>query len=561
MPQSSYNGSVLTGLIKRLTLHFFNAVKTNQTQHLSFRLIYIIAMKKLSVLLLTLCISLEGFSQSTYSDIAPILYRNCTSCHRPGGGAPFSMLTYNEISAWAPSMIHTLIYSEMPPWAADTSYMHFVNERPISQADKNALLAWIYDGALEGDPALLPPPPVYPKHQLNGVPDTVLQTTTFYSNAGANDAYNTIVTPLQLSQSRFIRAIELVPSDPSLIHHSLITADSLGRIAIDTSGNAFTISGAVPIGTWAPGSMPIVYPNSPELKMGIELPAYGEIAMQIHTPAGTLGQAVNVELRLYFYPKNETGIRPVYDFVPLQYWGNDFTIGAGQVKIFSTERWTGPQEISIFSAFPHSHQICTEILNYAYDPLGVDTIPLIKIDRWDFEHQEYYYFQNLVKIPVTYKYHADHTYDNTAQNHHNPNDPPQVISVGYNTDDEMLFDGFQYVIYQPGDENINVDSILKNDPLLNVIGIDETDIGYKTSSYVYPNPMKDKATIHFSSRDDNWSLYSLEAVNVRGQKVHLNSKMVDGAFEISKDELSAGMYFYQISRKDRKISAGRIIIQ
>ena len=458
-------------------------------------------------------------------------------------------------------MIHTLIYSEMPPWGADTSYRHFVNERPISQSDKNALLNWIYDGALEGDPALLPPPPVYPQHLLNGVPDTIVQMTTFYSNADTADAYNTIVTPLQLSQSRFIRAIELVPADPSLIHHSLITADTRGSIAIDTSGNAFTVNGSIAIGTWAPGSMPIVYPNSPDLKMGIQIPANGEIGMQIHTPAGTLGQAVNVELRLYFYPENETGIRPVFDFVPLQYWGSDFWIGAGQIKSFSVEKWSGPQEISIFSAFPHSHQICTEILNYAYDPAGTDTIKLIKIDRWDFEHQEYYYFKNLVKVPLGYKYHSDHTFDNTASNHHNPNDPPKVISVGYSTDDEMLFDGFQYVLYQPGDENINVDSILKNDPLLNIIGIDEPEINYETSSYVYPNPVIDEARIHFSAPDESWSQYKLEVVNIKGQQVEIQSETMEGSFRIHRGHLKAGMYFYQIKRKDRNVSAGKILVR
>ncbi len=518
-------------------------------------------MKKLSFYLLILFISLDGLAQSTYSDIAPILYKNCTSCHRPGGGAPFSMLSYKKISPWTTSMIHMLVYNEMPPWGADTSYMHFVNERPISQLDKNALLSWIYDGALEGDTALLPPPPAYPKHMLNGVPDTVFKMTRFYSNAGTNDAYNTIVTPLLLSQSRYIRAIELVPANPSLIHHSLITAGPQGQIAIDTSGNAYTVNGAIQIGTWAPGSMPIVYPNSPELKMGIELPANGEIAMQIHTPKGTLGQAIDVELRIYFYPKNELGIRPVYDFVPLQYWGSDFWIGAGQIKSFSVEKWSGPKEISIFSAFPHSHQICTEILNYAYDPLGTDTIRLIKIDRWDFEHQEYYYYKNLVKIPLGYKYHSDHTFDNTAQNHHNPNDPPVVISVGYNTDDEMLFDGFQYIDYQAGDENINVDSILKNDPLLNIIGIDESMLSEGINSYVYPNPMEDNATIHFGHRDKNWQSYTLEVVDMKGQKVNMHARLENGAFQISKGRLSPGMYFYQISKDYQKLSAGRILVK
>lgn len=516
-------------------------------------------MKKIKILILTSFISLLGFSQTTYTDIAPVLYKNCTSCHRPGGGAPFSMLTYNDASPWSTSMMLALQHGDMPPWGADTSYMHFVNERPITQADKAAIMQWVYDGALEGDPTQLPPPPSYPQHLLNGAPDTVIKMTTFYSNAGANDAYNVMVTPLALGQSRYVRAMELVPSDPTLIHHSLITADVLGTIPIDTSGSAFTVAqGSIAIGTWAPGSLPIVYPNSPQLKMGIELPANGELIMQIHTPAGTLGQAIEMELRLYFYPVNEPGIRKVYDFVPLQYWASDFWIGPEQVKSFSVEK-IQTTDISIFSAFPHSHQICTEILNYAYHPVTGDTVPLIKIDKWDFEHQEYYYYKNLVKIPKLYRFHSDHTFDNTSQNHHNPNSPPQLITVGYYTDDEMLFDGFQYITYQQGDENLNIDSILKNDPLLNTIGIDESS--FAIASSVHPNPMVDKSIIELNDKSGDWRTYALEVYNLKGQKVDMNHRIIEGSFEINKGSLSPGMYFYQISKESKKISAGKIIVQ
>ena len=456
-------------------------------------------------------------------------------------------------------MLIALQHGDMPPWGADTSYMHFVNERPITQVGKDAIIQWVFDGALEGDPTKLPPPPVYPQHLLNGTPDTVIQMARFYSNAGTTDAYNIMVTPLALGQSRFIRAMELVPADPTLIHHSLITADVAGAIPIDTSGSAFTNpQGNIAIGTWAPGSLPIVYPNSPQLKMGIELPANGELIMQIHTPSGTLGQAVDMELRLYFYPVNESGLREVHDFVPLQYWANDFWIGPEQVKSFSVEQ-IQTQDISIFSAFPHSHQICTEILNYAYHPTTLDTIPLIKIDKWDFEHQEYYYYQNLVKIPKIYRFHSDHTFDNTSQNHHNPNSPPQLISVGYYTDDEMLFDGFQYISYQPGDENIDIDSILKNDPLLNTIGIEESSLAIESS--VNPNPMIDKSKIKFSALGNNWKSYSLEVINSKGQKVNMKNELKEGCFEIDKGNLSPGVYFYQISNEYRKVSAGKIIVQ
>lgn len=516
-------------------------------------------MRKLSTITL-LFFGLFLSAQSTYNDIAPILYKNCTSCHRPGGGAPFSMLSYASISPWTTSMLHVLQHSEMPPWAVDTSYIHFVNERQITKEDKDSLLTWIFDGSLQGDPALQPPTPLYPLRQLGGTPDTVVQMLKFKSNAGSTDSYNTIAVPLTLGQNRFLRAVELVPSNPQLIHHSLIVADFAGGITIDTSGNAYTVPGSIAIGTWAPGSMPIVYPKSPEIKMGIELPANGEIGMNIHTPKGTAGQLVDIQVRLYFYPHNETGVRQVFDFVPLQYWDNDFVIPAGQIKSFSVEEPAPSQSISIFSAFPHSHQICTEIINYAYNPQTNDTIPLMKIDRWDFEHQEYYYYKNLVKLSPSFILHSEHTYDNTSLNHHNPYSPPRLIRAGFNTDDEMLYDGFQFVRYQTGDENINIDSILKNDPLI-VLGIPEETTKPRVTSVVTPNPVQNNGTIviHYKGIDIENS--SFRVYNQQGQNVELNYRFEEGNIQFSKAKLAAGMYFYEVVTQGNRITSGRIIFE
>lgn len=516
-------------------------------------------MRKLSIITL-LFFGLFLSAQSTYNDIAPILYKNCTSCHRPGGGAPFSMLSYASISPWTTSMLHVLQHSEMPPWAVDTSYIHFVNERQITKEDKDSLLTWIFDGSLQGDPALQPPTPLYPLRQLGGTPDTVVQMLKFKSNAGSTDSYNTIAVPLNLGQNRFLRAVELVPSNPQLIHHSLIVADFAGGITIDTSGNAYTVPGSIAIGTWAPGSMPIVYPKSPEIKMGIELPANGEIGMNIHTPKGTAGQLVDIQVRLYFYPHNETGVRQVFDFVPLQYWDNDFVIPAGQIKSFSVEEPAPSQSISIFSAFPHSHQICTEIINYAYNPQTNDTIPLMKIDRWDFEHQEYYYYKNLVKLSPSFILHSEHTYDNTSLNHHNPYSPPRLIRAGFNTDDEMLYDGFQFVRYQTGDENINIDSILKNDPLI-VLGIPEETTKPRVTSVVTPNPVQNNGTIVIHYKGINIENSSFRVYNQQGQNVELNYRFEEGNIQFSKAKLAAGMYFYEVVTQGNRITSGRIIFE
>jgi len=518
-------------------------------------------MKKITLLLIACSFCLFGTSQTTYNDIAPTLYKNCTSCHRPGGGAPFSMLTYSSIFPWTNAMFNALQSGEMPPWAPDTTYLHFFNERPISQADKDTILAWIAGGALQGNPSLLPPPPIYPQYLLNGTPDVIVQMNPFNSNASTNDAYNTFVIPSGIAQSRHIRAIELVPGNANLVHHVIMMADTAGDILADTSGTSFVTMGDISIGGYAPGANPILFPNTNQLKMGVEIPANADIILNMHTPKGTLGQTITVEVRIYLYPIAEPGIREVYSFTPLQYWGNDFWIGPGQIKTFSTEQQTFPFDISLYSSFPHSHNICTEILNYAYNTTPVDTIKLMKVNHWDFEHQEYYYYKNLVKIPTGYTYHADHRYENTNTNHNNPFNPPQLITVGPNSTDEMLFDGFQFITYLPGDELINVDSILGEDSLINYpVYIEKHNLEFN-NSYVSPNPMINKSAIYFDHIHSNWSRYSLHVWTLDGKKIKLPYDVKEGYFEIQKGKLSPGLYLYGIMDNHNNLSSGKFIIQ
>ncbi|MEI7669942.1 MAG: FlgD immunoglobulin-like domain containing protein, partial [Pseudomonadota bacterium] len=69
------------------------------------------------------------------------------------------------------------------------------------------------------------------------------------------------------------------------------------------------------------------------------------------------------------------------------------------------------------------------------------------------------------------------------------------VVAGVNTNDEMLFDSFQWLTYQPGDELINVDSLLALDPLL---GITENAVAKNDlKSYAYPNPFENNVNIGY----------------------------------------------------------------
>src|SRR5881397_2841006 len=107
-------------------------------------------------------------------DVAPILYKNCTNCHRPGEIGPMSLLTYADARPWARSIATRVTTGTMPPWYADPAHGEYLNDRRLSASDKEAILQWVSDGAPEGDPKDLPPQPKYAEGWMIGEPDVVL---------------------------------------------------------------------------------------------------------------------------------------------------------------------------------------------------------------------------------------------------------------------------------------------------------------------------------------------------------------------------------------------------
>ncbi|MGZ4116345.1 MAG: FlgD immunoglobulin-like domain containing protein, partial [Bacteroidia bacterium] len=446
----------------------------------------------------------------------------------------------------------------------DTTYSRFSHERLISASDRAAILNWIATGATKGDTTLAPTPPTYSQYQLAGTPDLELTIPTFTSNATTTDSYVCFSMPSGLTQNRIVRAYEIIPGNPSIVHHVIVNADTMGTTTSDLSGTCYTASGDFSLGGYAPGAPPTVFPSIPPLKMGITVKAGSRIVLQIHYPAGTAGQQDSTKVRIYFYPIGTTGIRPVYVTTPLQNWA--LNIPANTVQTFTSQYPSSggiPYAISMFSTFPHSHKIATTIVNYAYS--GVDTIPFIKINNWDFNWQGYYTFNHMVKVPAGYKLFSKHIYDNTSSNPHNPSSPPVNVHAGVNTNDEMLFDSFQWLVYQPGDENVNVDSLLALDPLL---GVSENALNAKNNlrTYAYPNPFENNVNIgYFLDAPSNvtieiYSIYGTLVKSIQNNfETNGNHEIVWDGKNNSGAKLSNGSYIY-IVRAGNNQSYGKLAL-
>src|SRR6516165_3353633 len=206
----------------------------------------------------------------TFSEtIAPIVYANCVTCHRPGEAAPFSLITYNDVSKRAPIIATVTRSRYMPPWHAAHGYGEFDGERRLTDAQIAAIGEWVKQGMPEGDPAKMPKLPQFADGWHLGKPDLILQMPAgFDLPASGPDVYRNFVIPTGLTEDKWLRAVEFRPTARKVVHHVLYAyapGGSLKQIGADGKpgfGGMGTI-GVAPgqaggsLGGWAVGNTPV----------------------------------------------------------------------------------------------------------------------------------------------------------------------------------------------------------------------------------------------------------------------------------------------------------------
>lgn len=447
------------------------------------------------LLFVSLTISYFASTQTWSDDVAQIFYEKCSKCHHTGGVGPFPLMTYAETSPLAIAIYDAINTEEMPPWPPNNDFQNYSHDRSLTDTEKTTVLDWLVAGAPEGTPANTPPPPVYQNGSLLGSGDLEVQIPTYMSKATAGgDDYVCFAMPSGLPADRVIKAIEIVPGNYEIVHHALIYVDPTSSCVTDTVGgdcggpssnNASLVMG------YTPGSTPLTLPTSSPLKLGMTMPANSQIVFAMHYPEGSYGEYDSTKVIFHFYPPGETGIRQVSTAPILQNWG--FTLPADQVTNVTAQYPASGGlafNYSLLSVFPHMHLLGQEMKVYGILP-NSDTLKLIDIPHWDFEWQDFYFYKNIQKADAGTVLHSTATYDNTSGNIHNPNNPPINVYAGLNTSDEMMLTYMHYMLYFPGDETYNLDSLMN----LSVNNLMEEEYG-PTTFNVYPNPFGNEMNIY-----------------------------------------------------------------
>ena len=410
-------------------------------------------MKKLIYIFIFLPLISLGQNPNYSEDIAPILYGKCLQCHYDGGIGPLTLETYASVVSNAGMIQHVTSTGEMPPWPADTLFQNYANENVLSINEISTIMDWITNGVPLGDTSLLPPMPIFGNSSQLGAPDLELQMPTYASTASSNsDDYVCFSIPTGLLQNRRIKAIEVIPGNLQTVHHVLVSIDPFPNTSIITTADCMGPQGDM-LYSYAPGALPLTYPETTNNSFGVELPANSSVSFAMHYPEGSLGQLDSTKVRFYFYPQASVIREISYDFLINEgLFGAPFDLPPNQITEITGSFGPTTQDYSFMSVFPHMHLLGKDMVIYTVTPLN-DTINLIKINNWDFEWQPTYFFKEFLKIPAGSIIYAKGNYDNTVSPS-NPN--PVLVQSGFDTQDEMFIGGFQYLQYQLGDENISI---------------------------------------------------------------------------------------------------------
>jgi hypothetical protein len=434
-----------------------------------------------NVLLLTNC-SIKN--NPTYvEDIAQIIHNKCSNCHRQGMIGHFDLLTYEDMMRQKHAIKQTVLNRLMPPWPANTSYTHFADELALSKHEIDLIVQWVDLGCPYGDSNKKITPPILFKGSMIGKPDITLPIGKIDIKGDFKDQFMLAKIPFTLPEETYARVIEFVPGNPSLVHHvnaSLIrfeenkkkdvfAGDRLLRIVEDTFyKETYLRMGLLNDDETKPDMQRSVFNYLP----GVVTPTY---------PAGIghirLAKKNAILLKdLHYGPSYKDTYDSSYINIflsssPPSRETYDITIGTLGVTPIEPEltippdtimsfrsKYTLPEAISIINVNPHMHLLGQEFKAFALTEKG-DTIRIVHIPKWDFKWQNFYKPLKPIIIPAGATVYALGTFDNTVNNPHNPNNPPQVV-IGRNgsmrTSDEMFQLILTFMLYQKGDEELKL---------------------------------------------------------------------------------------------------------
>ena len=399
-------------------------------------------------------------------DVAPIVFNNCASCHRAGEVAPMTLTSYDDVRPWAKVIKNKVVSREMPPWGADPAHsLKMRNDRSLTQAQIDTIVAWVDGGAPKGSDADLPPMPKFAEGWTFGrEPDAILEMpVTFSIPAEGELGVQMFYSKVPWSEDRFAETLEIRPGNRAVVHHLGVFVVDLpegativdGRLVMP-GGKASTDRGAGAAGraddtalpgankllSWVPGRGV----DSHRADIGKRIPAGKYINWQVHY--NPIGQPAEDRTRLGIWfnkaaVTHELLIRQAGDALATTRGGLslyraegkevEYTADEGSTRRRSktpnippyAEDWslTGitpvTEDITLYAMSPHMHLRGKSLRWVIVYPDGREQT-ILDVPKFDFNWQIEYELAEPLRIPAGSKILGIGKYDNSPKNKWNP---------------------------------------------------------------------------------------------------------------------------------------------
>jgi len=365
-------------------------------------------------------------------DVAPILQKSCQTCHHQGTSAPMSLVTYDEVRPWARSIRQRVANREMPPWHLDKTVgiRHYKNDRSLSDDEIATVVRWVDSGAPQGNPADMPAPLTF-RSEANwfiGAPDLKVTTPNdFTMYPTGPDWWIDQFADVELTEDRWIKAMEIKPSNPKIVHHVVI-------YVIEPDAPEGTPETGVQLHEYAVGKYGDIFGENTGrlLKKGTRL------RYDMHYFAIGSEQHNKTTIAFKFYPK---GVVPKYQVrsQAIRNVPND-ELEVPPNTVVRTDGYFRLARNARIDAFqPHMHMRGRGLTVEAIDPTTNRTQILSSVDHFDFNwHINYVYADDVAPLlPAGTMLHLIGIHDNTSANRRNP-DPAMWVGFGERSVDDML---------------------------------------------------------------------------------------------------------------------------
>ena len=359
-------------------------------------------------------------------DVAPIVFANCAYCHRPGEIAPFSLLSYRDARPWAVSIKKAVSSRQMPPWNADPHYGSFRDERRLTSAEIDTIVAWVDGGAKEGNPADTPPLPAFSEGWQIGEPDLVLtMREPVKIPATGTIPYLTVpavgadlqVGLYEFPEDTWIQAIEVRPGNRRVVHHAVASASMPGDNGPGGAQNVHLYSPGLEAMVWREGYGKF-FPKGTRVSFQMHYNAIGTETTDRSTVGFRFARTpVHTQVNTTIVLNSSIVVPPMVQ--------KHEVIGAFQF----------PSDARIHGLRPHMHLRAQFGTASIVRPDGGRSV-LLHIPQWDDAWQNYYVLSKPERVPrgTILEYLA--SYDNSPANPLNP-DPTRPVPWGQQVWDEM----------------------------------------------------------------------------------------------------------------------------